>query len=138
MNRILSRIITLAVFGLLLAPVAIAQDATDPDQTLTAFAQAYADAEEMQADYQAQIDQTEDVEEAERLRADLDTRIDGAIEARGLTRAGYDDIVQRTQADAEVSQRVMALVDQERSNRARGWGTGARVAWREGVGSGVA
>ncbi len=120
MNRILSRIIALAVFVLLLAPVAMAQDATDPDQTLTAFAQAYVDVEEIQADYQAQIDQTEDVEEAERLRADLDTRIDGAIEARGLTRADYDDIVQRTQADAEFSQRVMALVDQERSNRASG------------------
>ena len=120
MNRLISRIIALAVFGVLLAPISMAQDATYPDQTLNAFAQAYVDVEEIQTDFHAQIDRTEDAEEAERLRLDLDTRTDGAIEARGLTRTDYDEIVQRTQTDTEFSQRVMALVDQERSNRAGG------------------
>lgn len=130
MNYQFSRFLPLfALVALLAVPQVYAQDAPAPapqeqveysDEELRAFANAYVDVEDLQANYQPQIEAAEAPEEAEALQQQFQAEVDETIVTHGLNAESYDAIVQATQTDPDFSEQVLALIQEVREERMDG------------------
>lgn len=79
------------------------------DQQLQQFVTAMDEVRSVQEEFSAAIQQAENMEEAQTLRADAQEEMRGAVEDTGLSVAEYNMISERLQSDPNLSQRLQEI-----------------------------
>lgn len=109
--------------ALLLVPATRAQE-TAPEEPvpvpevdeseLQTVAEVYVEVVQLQNEYQARFQQTEDPQEAQQIRGELQQAINQAIEQKeGITIERYDAIIQAAQQDEDLRNRLLTAINNE-------------------------
>jgi len=79
------------------------------DQQLQQFVTAMEEVRSVQEEFSAAIQEADDMDEAQTLRADAQEEMRGAVEDTGLSVAEYNMIAQRLQSDPNLSARLQEM-----------------------------
>lgn len=125
----LQRASILALAASLIVPAALAQTPqpqpeqqapqVDPsDDELEDTAELLVDIEDVQREYQERLRATENPEDAQAIEQEMTEEIDQTIEDfEGLSADRYDEIIRAAQADVELKEKIVALVEEKREER---------------------
>jgi hypothetical protein len=124
MSRHFTRVLTLlALFGLIVAPAVMAQDAAPApadfeDAELTTFAEAYLNIELLQVQYQAEHGDIEDPEQMQAVQQQFEEEALGVIEESGLSVERYGEIIVAAQTNEEFAEGLIERIETVRAQRA--------------------
>lgn len=125
----LQRASILALAASLIVPAALAQTPqpqpeqqapqVDPSEDeLEDTAELLVDIEDVQREYQERLRATENPEDAQAIEQEMREEIDQTIEDfEGLSAERYDEIIRAAQADVELKEKIVALLEETREER---------------------
>ncbi len=91
-------------------PGVLAQDNSIDESTLEKFAQAYADAQEINNEYTTRVQDAKDANKAADLQREAQEKMKDAVSRNGITLEKYQEIAQQVVRDPELRARVQAAL----------------------------
>jgi hypothetical protein len=87
---------------------------TISDKDLNAFVKAYVDYQNIRASYGPALERAKDAEQKKRIEQEANTKVKQSLDAQGLTSERYNKIFATVNGNAELRQRVLKKVEDER------------------------
>jgi hypothetical protein len=111
------------LFALLLSTVVSAQEppqdqpgAQTPisDQELEAFAKVYVQYDKIRQEYEPRLKNTEDPEKRKQIQQEANSMVEGELTKQGLTAEAFKRILEIVNANDELRQKALRLIEEER------------------------
>lgn len=84
------------------------------DKELLAFAKAYAEVQQIRAEYEPSLQRTKDARQSERLQREANTKLKKTLDKQGLSVDRYNKIYAAVNANEALRRKTLRMVEQER------------------------